>query len=129
LPFASRLKPRIFPNPAGIRISRLRGLPERGYYPPANQPDSNPYPMSVAIRLRREGAKNRPYYRIVVADTRSRREGPVVEQIGTYDPMIAGKNWEIDLEKAESWITKGAHPSNTVKNIINWARKGAKAEA
>lgn len=81
--------------------------------------------MSVAIRLRREGAKNRPYYRIVVADSRSRREGPFIEQIGTYDPLVAGRNWEIDLEKADSWVGKGAKPSKTVGNIMKWARQGA----
>lgn len=77
----------------------------------------------VKIRLRREGSKGRPYYRIVVADGRARREGAFIEMIGTYDPMKEKDEAKIDLEKAEEWIKKGAQPSETVMSIIKKARK------
>ncbi|MEX2579589.1 MAG: 30S ribosomal protein S16 [Verrucomicrobiales bacterium] len=77
----------------------------------------------VKIRLRREGAKGRPYYRIVVADGRARREGAYIEQIGTYDPMKDEDDFQIDLEKADHWIGNGAQPSETVGNLIKKARR------
>jgi len=80
----------------------------------------------VKIRLRREGTKDRPYYRIVVTDSRARREGAFIEQVGTYDPMLKDENnATIDLEKAEAWIGKGAQPSETVLSIIKNARRAA----
>lgn len=80
----------------------------------------------VKIRLRREGAKDRPYYRIVVADSRARREGAFIEQVGTYDPMKKGEdNATIDLEKVDAWIGNGAQPSETVLSIIKKARRAA----
>ena len=79
--------------------------------------------MAVAIRLRREGNKNRPFFRIVVTDSRARRDGNFIEQIGTYDPLKDGKNFEIDLEKVDKWVGDGAQPSDKVKNIIKYARK------
>ncbi|MBP7951531.1 MAG: 30S ribosomal protein S16 [Verrucomicrobiales bacterium] len=83
--------------------------------------------MAVAIRLRREGAHGRPFYRIVVADSRSRRDGRFIEMIGTYDPMSKGEeNYRIDLAKADSWIQKGAKPSETVASIIRRTRKAGK---
>ena len=78
--------------------------------------------MAVAIRLRREGSKNRPFYRIVVADSRKRRDGRFIEMIGTYDPLKDSANSVIDLTKADSWIGKGAKPSETVASIIRKAR-------
>ena len=79
--------------------------------------------MSVAIRLRREGQKNRPFYRIVVADSRKRRDGRFIEMIGTYDPLKKGDdNSLIDLAKADAWIGKGAKASETVASIIRKAR-------
>jgi small subunit ribosomal protein S16 len=78
--------------------------------------------MAVAIRLRREGSKNRPFYRIVVADSRKRRDGRFIEMIGTYDPMMKSGNSVIDLAKADGWISKGARPSETVASIIRRAR-------
>ncbi len=80
----------------------------------------------VKIRLRREGTKDRPYYRIVVADSRARKEGRFIEIVGSYDPLVDGDNYKIDLEKVESWIGKGAQPSETVQSIIRKA-KGAAA--
>jgi small subunit ribosomal protein S16 len=82
--------------------------------------------MAVAIRLRREGTKGRPYYKIVVADSRSPRDGRFIEMIGTYSPLKDGEdNFEIDVNKAEDWISKGARPSETVNSLIKKARKGA----
>jgi len=85
--------------------------------------------MAVAIRLRREGNKNRPYYRIIVADKRTRRDGPYIDAIGTYDPMQDGENTKIDLAKADDWISKGAQPSETVASIIKKERSKASQES
>ena len=74
--------------------------------------------MSVSIRLRREGAKNRPYYRVVVADSRSPRDGKFIELIGNYDPKKAGDNANLDIERADYWISKGAQPSDTVASFL-----------
>lgn len=85
--------------------------------------------MAVALRLRREGSKDRPFYRIVAADSRCRRDGRFIEILGIYDPMQKGENFKIDLEKAESWLSKGARPSDTVRSLIKKARQGAGATA
>ncbi len=81
--------------------------------------------MAVAIRLRREGSKDRPYYRIVVADSRKPRDGKFIEAIGTYDPAKKTENSRIDVEKAEDWIRKGARPSTTVSSLLKKAKKSA----
>jgi small subunit ribosomal protein S16 len=86
--------------------------------------------MAVAIRLRREGTTNSPYYRVVVADSRSPRDGKFIEMIGNYDPKKAGENYNLDLARAEYWVSKGAQPSETVASIIRKSRKAVrKAEA
>lgn len=82
--------------------------------------------MAVAIRLRREGAKKRPFYRIAVADQRFPRDGRFIELIGIYDPKQKGDNFRIDLSRADYWISNGARPSETVNSIIKKARKIAK---
>src|SRR5438552_10458055 len=74
--------------------------------------------MAVSIRLRREGALNRPYYKVVVADGRSPRDGKFIEIIGTYDPKKSGHNSTLKLDRAEYWISKGAQPSDTVRSLI-----------
>jgi small subunit ribosomal protein S16 len=79
--------------------------------------------MAVSIRLRREGSKNRPYYRIVVADSRSPRDGKFIEIIGTYDPKQTGQNSSFSVERAEYWINKGARPSDTVRSLIKNQKK------
>ena len=84
--------------------------------------------MAVSIRLRREGAKNRPYYRVVVADSRSPRDGKFIEIIGTYDPKQTGQNASFDVERAEYWISKGAQPSDTVRSLIKKQKKLIAAE-
>jgi small subunit ribosomal protein S16 len=79
--------------------------------------------MSVSIRLRREGALNRPYFKIVVADKRSPRDGKFIEIIGTYDPKKSGHNSIINLDRAAYWIRKGAQPSDTVRSLIKKNKK------
>jgi small subunit ribosomal protein S16 len=79
--------------------------------------------MAVAIRLRREGVRNAPHYKIVVADQRKKRDGKFIEILGTYDPMKEGENFRINLERADYWVGVGARPSQTVGSIINKARK------
>ncbi len=83
--------------------------------------------MAVSIRLRREGAKNRPYYRVVVTDSRSPRDGKFIEIIGTYDPKLTGQNSSFSVERAEYWISKGAQPSDTVRSLIKKQKKAAAA--
>jgi len=79
--------------------------------------------MAVSIRLRREGTKNRPFYRVVVADKRSPRDGKFIEAIGKYDPEKTGENFSLDLSRAEYWVRNGAQPSATVASMILKARK------
>lgn len=75
--------------------------------------------MSVKIRLTRVGAKKRPYYRIVVTDSKSPRDGRFIENIGTYDPKVEPSKIELDKEKALDWMKKGAQPTNTVQKLFN----------
>ena len=72
----------------------------------------------VKIRLQRQGKKKAPFYHIVVADSRSPRDGKIVEQIGTYDPMTNPATINLDKEKVEKWIKNGAKPTDTVKKLI-----------
>ena len=81
--------------------------------------------MAVSIRLRREGAKNRPYYKIVVTDSRSPRDGKFIEIIGTYDPKKAGHNSTLDVGRAEYWMMRGAQPSDTVRSLLKKNKKQA----
>jgi small subunit ribosomal protein S16 len=84
--------------------------------------------MAVSIRLRREGAKNRPYYRVVVAESRSPRDGKFIEIIGTYDPKQTGQNSSFNIERAEYWMSKGARPSDTVRSLIKKQKKAVTAD-
>ena len=81
--------------------------------------------MAVSIRLRREGAKNRPYYKVVVTDSRSPRDGKFIEMIGTYDPKKLDHNSTLKLDRAEYWIALGAQPSDTVRSLIKKNKKSA----
>jgi len=81
--------------------------------------------MSATIRLSRHGTKKRPYYRIVVADSRFPRDGRFLEQVGSYDPKIATGGIKIDREKVDKWLKRGAKPSQTVSELIKKARKSA----
>lgn len=74
--------------------------------------------MAVKIRLRRMGAKKAPFYRIVVADSRSPRDGRFIEEIGYYDPMKSPAVIKVDEEKANKWIQSGAQPTETVKSLL-----------
>jgi small subunit ribosomal protein S16 len=72
----------------------------------------------LSIRLRRTGAAKRPYYRVVVADSRSTRDGRFVEVLGHYDPRPDPAVVEIDTERAKHWLEKGAQPSDTVRSLL-----------
>ena len=72
----------------------------------------------VKIRLRRMGAKKNPYYRIVVADSRSPRDGRCIEEIGTYNPLTDPATIQVDVEKAQQWIKNGAQPTDTVRALL-----------
>ena len=74
--------------------------------------------MAVKIRLRRMGMKKNPFYRVVVADSRSPRDGKFIEEIGTYNPMTDPAEFKIDADKAKTWIKNGAQPTDTVKSLL-----------
>ncbi|HIT29722.1 MAG TPA: 30S ribosomal protein S16 [Candidatus Scatomorpha stercoravium] len=75
----------------------------------------------VKIRLRRMGAKKAPFYRIVVADSRSPRDGRFIEEIGTYDPLSETNSLRVDTERAKYWIANGAQPTDTVRALLKKA--------
>ena len=74
--------------------------------------------MAVKLRLKRMGAKQRPFYRIIAADSRSPRDGRFIETVGTYDPIKSDNNITLDEEKIIKWLNNGAEPTDTVKNIL-----------
>ena len=74
--------------------------------------------MAVKIRLRRMGAKKAPFYRIVVADARSPRDGRCIEEIGTYNPLTNPATIDVDKEKVQAWIKNGAQPTDTVRGLL-----------
>ena len=74
--------------------------------------------MAVKIRLRRMGQKKAPFYRIVVADSRSPRDGRFIEEIGTYNPMLEPSEFKVDAEKVREWMKNGAQPTETVKTLL-----------
>jgi small subunit ribosomal protein S16 len=74
--------------------------------------------MAVKIRLKRTGGKKCPFYRIVVADSRSPRDGKFIEQLGTYDPLQAPSEVLLDADKAKEWLKKGAQPTDTVRAML-----------
>ena len=78
--------------------------------------------MAVKIRLKRMGMKKKPFYRVVVTDERSPRDGRFIEEIGIYDPMVSPANIRIDTEKADAWIKKGAQPTDTVRILLKKSR-------
>jgi len=75
--------------------------------------------MAVKIRLKRIGAKKSPFYRIVVADSRSPRDGRIIEEVGTYNPVAQPAQISIDEESALKWLKDGAKPSDTVRNLFS----------
>ncbi len=72
----------------------------------------------VKIRLQRQGKKKNPFYHIVVADSRSPRDGKIIEKIGSFDPMVEPSKIEINKEKLDKWLKNGAKPTDTVKALI-----------
>ena len=79
--------------------------------------------MAVKIRFKRMGSKKNPFYRMVVADSRSPRDGRIIEELGYYNPLT--KEIKVDYEKAEDWMKKGAQPTDTVKALL---KKSSAAE-
>lgn len=88
--------------------------------------------MAVKIRLKRMGAKKKPFYRVVVADSRAPRDGRFIEELGYYNPLTDPAEVKIDAEKAEKWLGNGAQPTETVKALLKKAgitKPGKTAEA
>ena len=81
--------------------------------------------MAVKIRLARHGAKKAPYYRVVVADARARRDGRIIEEVGRYNPLTEPATVKFDLEKIDRWIKDGAQPTETVARLLKTAREEA----
>ena len=85
--------------------------------------------MAVKIRLARHGSKKRPYYRVVVADSRSPRDGRLIEEVGRYNPLTTPKMINLDLEKIADWQSKGAQLTDAVAALVKAANEGEKAAA
>ncbi len=83
--------------------------------------------MALVIRLRRHGSRKKPFYRIVVADSRSPRDGRFVAQVGTYDPATQPAKVALKADQVERWIKAGAKPSDTVRKLIKQASGAASA--
>ena len=89
--------------------------------------------MAVKLRLKRMGSKQKPFYRVIAADSRSPRDGRFIETVGTYDPVKKETSINIDEEKALKWLNNGAQPTDTVKSLLTktgiWAKfKNTKKE-
>jgi len=89
--------------------------------------------MAVKLRLKRMGSKQKPFYRIVAADSRSPRDGRFIETVGTYNPIVKDNNVTVDEEKVIKWLNNGAQPTDTVKSLLSrngvWAKfKNTKKE-
>ena len=84
--------------------------------------------MAVKIRLARHGSKKRPYYRVVVADSRTRRDGRPIEEVGRYNPMTTPKTISLDLEKIADWQSKGAQLTDAVAALVKAANEGEKSK-
>ena len=85
--------------------------------------------MAVKIRLARHGSKKRPYYRVVVADSRAPRDGRLIEEVGRYNPLTTPKMINLDLEKIADWQSKGAQLTDAVAALVKAANEGEKAAA
>lgn len=81
--------------------------------------------MAVKIRLARHGAKKRPYYRIVIADSRAPRDGRFIDEVGRYNPCVEPAMVKFDMEKVDQWIRNGAQPTDTVARLLKQARENA----
>ncbi len=87
------------------------------------------FALAVKIRLARHGSKKRPYYRVVVADSRTRRDGRPIEEVGRYNPMTNPKVISLDLEKIADWQSKGAQLTDAVAALVKAANEGEKVAA
>ncbi len=76
--------------------------------------------MPVKIRLRRMGAKKSPFYRVVVAESRSPRDGRFIETVGTYNPLTNPPSTQVNVEKVRQWLSRGAQPTEAVERILKW---------
>ena len=85
--------------------------------------------MAVKLRLKRMGSKQRPFYRIVAADSKSPRDGRFIETVGTYQPIYKDNNINVDEEKALKWLNNGAIPTDTVKSLLSKSGVWAKFKA
>lgn len=85
--------------------------------------------MSVKIRMKRVGSKNHPIFRVVVADSRSPRDGKCIEEIGTYHPEQKSNNVKLDLERVDYWVKRGAQQSDTVASFVKRLRKASPTPA
>ena len=94
----------------------------------AEAQNSRIYEM-VKLRLKREGNKGRPYYRIVAVDSRARRDGRYIQSLGNYDPLKESDNFDVDLESVDKWIGNGAQMSDTVRSLVKKARDSAEASS
>lgn len=74
--------------------------------------------MAVKIRLQRVGTKKRPFYRVVAVDSKARRDGKVIDQIGQYQPIVDGEQFNIDEEKVIKWLKQGAQPTHTILRML-----------
>ncbi|MDR0499770.1 MAG: 30S ribosomal protein S16 [Coriobacteriales bacterium] len=81
--------------------------------------------MAVKIRLARHGATKRPYYRVIVADARARRDGRFIEEVGRYNPCVDPALIKLDLDKIDTWVSNGAQPTDTVARLIKTAKEQA----
>ena len=81
--------------------------------------------MAVKIRLARHGAKKRPYYRIIVADSHAPRDGRFIDEVGRYNPCVEPAVVKFDMEKVDQWISNGAQPTDTVARLLKQARENA----
>ena len=81
--------------------------------------------MAVKIRLRRMGSRNKPFYRIIAADSRSAMQGRFLEQLGWYDPKMTGTNFDVKIDRIDYWLNCGAIMSDTVSNLVKRSRKNA----
>lgn len=84
--------------------------------------------MAVKIRLKRMGAKKAPFYRVVIADSRSPRDGKFIEEIGYYNPLTDPIDIKIDMDKAEKWLKNGAQPTDTVRSLLKKVKKSETEE-
>jgi len=83
--------------------------------------------MAVVIRLSRQGAKRAPFYRIVAADRRKKRDGRFIEQLGVYDPTATPVEFKYDGERMKHWLSVGAEPSDTIRELLKKAEKAVAA--